>query len=216
MAKVVNEDVYKAIDAINKQIQAIVKAGEKGTINVTLVLNDYMNLIHTHIPAAMDKFILLDTEKTPRTYPIQISKSVEAQNTLSLEQLAPIKKLPTIGKYREEKRKKTAEYLGKQPSEVTTAEIKKYTDDEALVRSAEDSRGKINYNAEDYSLMTTQGTKSYEELADVVRRYEGQLQKEKEQLEGVQVNYDKEHANAVVTNRTSTAIRRAGAGDMVR
>ena len=216
MAKVVNEDVYKAIDAINKQIAAIVKAGEKGTINVSLVLNDYMNLIHTHIPAAMDKFILLDTEKTPRTYPIQISKSVEAQNTLSLEQLAPIKKLPTIGQYREEKRQKTAEFLGKKPSEVTNAEIKQYTDDEALVRSAEDSRGKINYNEEDYKLMTTQGTKSYAELADVVRRYEGQLQKDKEKLNGVQVNYDTEHAGAVAANRASATGRRAGAGDMVR
>lgn len=217
MAKVVNEDVYKAIDAINKQIQAIVKAGEKGTINVSLVLNDYMNLIHTHIPAAMDKFILIDTQDTPRTYPIQISKSTDAQNTLTLEQLAPIKKLPTIGKYREEKRKKTAEYLGKNPADVTTAEIKKYTDDEATVRNAEEKgTGKIHYNADDYDLMTTPGTKSYEELAEVVRRYEGQLQQEKEQLEGVQVNYDKEHAGAVAANRASATSRRTGAGDMVR
>ena len=73
MAKVVNEDVYKAIDAVNKQIQAIVKAGEKGTINVSLIMQDYVNVIHSVIPASMDKFILLDTAETPRTYPIQIS-----------------------------------------------------------------------------------------------------------------------------------------------
>ena len=146
MAKVVNEDVYKAIDAVNKQIQAIVKAGEKGTINVSLILQDYVNVIHSAIPAAMDKFILMDTAETPRTYPIQISKSAEAQLTLSTDQLARIKKLPTIGKYREEKRRKVAAELGKDPSKVTNAEIKQYTDDEALVRAAEDSRGKLRYN----------------------------------------------------------------------
>lgn len=216
MAKVVNEDVYKAIDAVNKQIQAIVKAGEKGTINVSLILQDYVNVIHSAIPAAMDKFILMDTAETPRTYPIQISKSAEAQLTLSTDQLARIKKLPTIGKYREEKRRKVAAELGKDPSKVTNAEIKQYTDDEALVRAAEDSRGKLRYNDDDYSFMITQGTKSYAELAEVVRRYEGQLEEDKQRLNGVQADYDTEHAAQLAANRTSAASRRAGAGDMVR
>lgn len=216
MAKVVNEDVYKAIDAVNKQIQAIVKAGEKGTINVSLIMQDYVNVIHSVIPASMDKFILLDTPETPRTYPIQISKSAEAQLTLSTDQLARIKKLPTIGKYREEKRKKVAAELGKDPSKVTNAEIKQYTDDEAIVRAAEDSRGKLRYNDDDYSFMVTQGTKSYAELAEVVRRYEGQLEEDKQKLNGVQADYDTEHATQLAANRTSATSRRAGAGDMVR
>lgn len=216
MAKVVNEDVYKAIDAVNKQIQAIVKAGEKGTINVSLIMQDYVNVIHSVIPAAMDKFILLDTPETPRTYPIQISKSTEAQLTLSTDMLARIKKLPTIGKYREEKRRKVAAELGKDPSKVTNAEIKQYTDDEALVRAAEDSRGKLRYNDDDYSFMVTQGTKSYAELAEVVRRYEGQLEEDKQKLNGVQADYDTEHATQLAANRASAASRRAGAGDMVR
>lgn len=216
MAKVVNEDVYKAIDAVNKQIQAIVKAGEKGTINVSLVMQDYVNIIHSVIPSSMDKFILLDTEQTPRTYPIQISKSTEAQLTLSTDQLARIKKLPTIGKYREEKRRKVAAELGKDPSKVTTAEIKQYTDDEALVRAAEDSRGKLRYNDDDYQFMITQGTKSYKELADVVRRYEGQLEEDKQKLEGVQADYDTEHAKNLAASRASATSRRAGTSDMVR
>lgn len=220
MAKVVNEDVYKAIDAVNKQIQAIVKAGEKGTINVSLIMQDYINVIHSAIPAAMDKFILIDTPETPRTYPIQISKSVEAQNTLTVDQLSRIKKLDTIGKYREKKRKAAAEALGKKPSEVTNAEIKQYTDDEATVRNAEDSRGKIKYNDEDYSTMITPGTKSYAELAEIVRRYEGELQKETDNLESVQADYDKQHAaelsRTTATVRPSATGRRAGAGDMVR
>ena len=216
MAKVVNEDVYKAIDAVNKQIQAIVKAGEKGTINVSMILQDYVNVIHSVIPASMDKFILLDTPETPRTYPIQISKSAEAQLTLSTDMLARIKKLPTIGKYREEKRRKVAAELGKDPSKVTNAEIKRYTDDEALVRAAEDSRGKLRYNDDDYSFMVTQGTKSYAELAEVVRRYEGQLEQDKQQLMGVQADYDTEHATQLAANRASATSRRAGAGDMVR
>lgn len=216
MAKVVNEDVYKAIDAVNKQIQAIVKAGEKGTINVSMILQDYVNVIHSVIPASMDKFILLDTPETLRTYPIQISKSAEAQLTLSTDMLARIKKLPTIGKYREEKRRKVAAELGKKPNEVTNAEIKQYTDDEALVRAAEDSRGKLRYNDDDYSFMVTQGTKSYAELAEVVRRYEGQLEEDKQKLNGVQADYDTEHATQLAANRTSATSRRTGAGDMVR
>lgn len=215
MAKIVNEDVYKAIDAVNKQIQAIVKAGEKGTINVSLVMNDYVNMIHSVLKASkgLDEFILLDTAETPRTYPIQISKSAKAQQMITPEMMARIKKLPTIGKYREEKRKKVAAELGKDPSKVTNAEIKQYTDDEALVRAAEDSRGKIKYNADDYAEMIQPGTKSYAELAQIVRNYENRLGQEKQQLQEVASIYDAEHANAI---RTSAASRRAGAGDMVR
>ena len=215
MAKVVNEDVYKAIDAVNKQIQAIVKAGEKGTINVSLVMNDYVNMIHSVLKASkgLDEFILLNTAETPRTYPIQISKSVKAQQMITPEMMARIKKLPTIGKYREEKRKKVAAELGKDPSKVTNAEIKQYTDDEALVRAAEDSRGKIKYNADDYAEMIQPGTKSYAELAQIVRNYESRLGQEKQQLQEVVSIYDAEHATSI---RTSAASRRAGAGDMVR
>lgn len=215
MAKVVNADVYKAIDAVNKQIQAIVKAGEKGTINVSLVMNDYVNMIHSVLKASkgLDEFILLDTAETPRTYPIQISKSVKAQQMITPEMMQRIKNLPTIGKYREEKRKKVAAELGKDPSKVTNAEIKQYTDDEALVRAAEDSRGKIKYNADDYAEMIQPGTKSYAELAQIVRNYENRLGQEQQQLQEVVSIYDAEHANAI---RTSAASRRAGAGDMVR
>lgn len=215
MAKVVNADVYKAIDAVNKQIQAIVKAGEKGTINVSLVMNDYVNMIHSvlKVSKGLDEFILLDTAETPRTYPIQISKSVKAQQMITPEMMQRIKNLPTIGKYREEKRKKVAAELGKDPSKVTNAEIKQYTDDEALVRAAEDSRGKIKYNADDYAEMIQPGTKSYAELAQIVRNYENRLGQEQQQLQEVASIYDAEHANAI---RTSAASRRAGAGDMVR
>ena len=221
MAKVVNADAYKAIDAVNKQIQAIVKAGEKGTINVSLVLNDYVNMIHSVLKASkgLDEFILLDTAETPRTYPIQISKSVKAQQMITPEMMARIKNLPTIGKYREEKRKKVAAELGKDPSKVTNAEIKQYTDDEALVRAAEDSRGKIKYNADDYAEMIQPGTKSYAELTQIVRNYENRLGQEKQQLKEVASLYDTEHANELAAQsavRASAASRRAGAGDMVR
>ena len=210
MTKVVNADIYKAIDAINKQIQAIVKAGEKGTINVNLVMNDYQNMLRAVIP---DNLLLIDTPDTPRTYPIQISKSVEAQNTLQPQMLQRIKNLPTIGQYRQEAREAVARELGIPADQVTNAQIKKYTDDRETVRNAEDSRGKIHYNADDYAAMIQPGTKSYAELAEIVRRYEGQLQKQNNQLGQVATNYDKQHANAI---RASATGRRAGAGDMVR
>lgn len=210
MAKVVNADIYKAIDAINKQIQAIVKAGEKGTINVNLVMNDYQNMLRAVIP---DNLLLIDTPDTPRTYPIQISKSVEAQNTLQPQMLRRIKSLPTIGQYRQEAREAVARELGISPDQVTNAQIKQYTDDRETVRNAEDSRGKIHYNADDYAEMVQPGTKSYAELAEIVRRYEGQLQEQNNQLGQVATNYDRQHANAI---RASATGRRAGAGDMVR
>lgn len=210
MAKVVNADIYKAIDAINKQIQAIVKAGEKGTINVNLVMNDYQNMLRAVIP---DNLLLIDTPDTPRTYPIQISKSVEAQNTLQPQMLQRIKSLPTIGQYRQEAREAVARELGIPVEQVTNAQIKQYTDDRETVRNAEDSRGKIHYNADDYAEMVQPGTKSYAELAEIVRRYEGQLQEQNNQLGQVATNYDRQHANAI---RASATGRRAGAGDMVR
>ena len=210
MAKVVNADIYKAIDAINKQIQAIVKAGEKGTINVNLVMNDYQNMLRAVIP---DNLLLIDTPDTPRTYPIQISKSVEAQNTLQPQMLQRIKNLPTIGQYRQEAREAVARELGIPADQVTNAQIKQYTDDRETVRNAEDSRGKIHYNADDYAEMVQPGTKSYAELAEIVRRYEGQLQEQNNQLGQVATNYDRQHANAI---RASATGRRAGAGDMVR
>ena len=64
--------------------------------------------------------------------------------------------------------------------------------------------------------MTTPGTKSYAELADVVRRYEGQLEEDKQKLEGVQTDYDTEHAKNLAASRASATSRRAGASDMVR
>ena len=210
MAKVVNADIYKAIDAINKQIQAIVKAGEKGTINVNLVMNDYQNMLRAVIP---DNLLLIDTPDTQRTYPIQISKSVEAQNTLQPQMLQRIKNLPTIGQYRQEAREAVARELGIPADQVTNEQIKKYTDDRETVRNAEDSRGKIHYNADDYAEMVQPGTKSYAELAEIVRRYEGKLQDQNNQLGQVATNYDRQHANAI---RTSATGRRAGAGDMVR
>lgn len=210
MAKVVNADIYKAIDAINKQIQAIVKAGEKGTINVNLVMNDYQNMLRAVIP---DNLLLIDTPDTPRTYPIQISKSVEAQNTLQPQMLQRIKNLPTIGQYRQEAREAVARELGIPADQVTNAQIKQYTDDRETVRNAEDSRGKIHYNADDYAEMVQPGTKSYAELAEIVRRYEGQLQEQNNQLGQVATNYDRQHANAI---RASATGRRACAGDMVR
>ena len=210
MAKVVNADIYKAIDAINKQIQAIVKAGEKGTINVNLVMNDYQNMLRAVIP---DNLLLIDTPDTPRTYPIQISKSVEAQNTLQPQMLQRIKNLPTIGQYKQEARETVARELGIPADQVTNAQIKQYTDDRETVRNAEDSRGKIHYNADDYAEMVQPGTKSYAELAEIVRRYEGQLQEQNNQLGQVATNYDRQHANAI---RASATGRRAGAGDMVR
>lgn len=210
MAKVVNADIYKAIDAINKQIQAIVKAGEKGTINVNLVMNDYQNMLRAVIP---DNLLLIDTPDTPRTYPIQISKSVEAQNTLQPQMLQRIKNLPTIGQYRQEAREAVARELGIPADQVTNEQIKQYTDDRETVRNAEDSRGKIHYNADDYAEMVQPGTKSYAELAEIVRRYEGQIQEQNNQLGQVATNYDRQHANAI---RASATGRRAGAGDMVR
>lgn len=210
MAKVVNADIYKAIDAINKQIQAIVKAGEKGTINVNLVMNDYQNMLRAVIP---DNLLLIDTPDTPRTYPIQISKSVEAQNTLQPQMLQRIKNLPTIGQYRQEAREAVARELGIPVEQVTNEQIKQYTDDRETVRNAEDSRGKIHYNADDYAEMVQPGTKSYAELAEIVRRYEGQIQEQNNQLGQVATNYDRQHANAI---RASATGRRAGAGDMVR
>ena len=210
MAKVVNADIYKAIDAINKQIQAIVKAGEKGTINVNLVMNDYQNMLRAVIP---DNLLLIDTPDTPRTYPIQISKSVEAQNTLQPQMLQRIKNLPTIGQYRQEAREAVARELGIPADQVTNEQIKQYADDRETVRNAEDSRGKIHYNADDYAEMVQPGTKSYAELAEIVRRYEGQIQEQNNQLGQVATNYDRQHANAI---RASATGRRAGAGDMVR
>ena len=201
MAVVTNPAIYKQIDRINKQILGVSKAEKY--VNTEILMRQYQQVLQSALPA---EYIKMSKKGV-----IQISKSKAAQAALSPEMLERIEGLQTAGEYKAEIMNAVAEEEGITPEEVTIDQMREYSDDMTTVRNAEDAHGKINYNADDASIMQAGGVKSYKELAEVVRRYEDQLAKEKAEKAKAAAEYDAEHANS-----TSKAKRRKSASDQVR
>lgn len=201
MAVVVNADIYKQIDRINKRIQKIAEANEM--FNTDLLLQKYHQVLSAVVPPNLLK---------QGKYGLTISKSKEAQSTLTQEQLKRIESMETIGEFKQELLQAAMEETGKTAEGVTIEDMKEVSDDIQTVRDAEDMHGKINYNADDAGFMQEGGTKSYKELAAVVRRYQAQLAQEQKTQNKVVADYDAEH----ITSRASKASRRSGASDKVR
>lgn len=201
MAVVTNPAIYKQIDRINKQILGVSKAEKY--VNTEILMRQYQQVLQSALPA---EYIKMSKKGV-----IQISKSKAAQAALTPEMLERIEGLQTAGEYKAEILNAVAEEEGISPEEVTIDQMREYSDDMTTVRNAEDAHGKINYNADDASIMQAGGVKSYKELAEVVRRYEDQLAKEKAEKAKAAAEYDAEHASS-----TSKAKRRTSASDQVR
>lgn len=201
MAVVVNSDIYKQIDRINKRLLGISKAEKY--VNTELLQRQYQQVIESAIPS---NYIRMNKNDV-----IQISKSKAAQLNLTQEQLERIEALDTAGEYKAEMLKGVAEEEGITPEEVTLDQFRQYSDDVTTVREAENAHGKIEYTEDSAAFMAETGTKSYKDLARVVREYQEQLNKEEETKSKVAAAYDAEHANS-----TSKTKRRTGASDRVR
>lgn len=201
MAVVTNPAIYKQIDRINKQILGVAKAEKY--VNTEILMRQYQQVLQSALPA---EYIKMSKKGV-----IQISKSKAAQAALTPEMLERIEGLQTAGEYKAEILNAVAEEEGITPEEVTIDQMREYSDDMTTVRNAEDAHGKINYNADDASIMQAGGVKSYKELAEVVRRYEDQLAKEKAEKAKAAAEYDAEHASS-----TSKTKRRKSTSDQVR
>lgn len=184
MATVVNLDIYKQIDRINKRLENILKQANK--LESDYLVNKYQDVLNAAIPS--------DFLRTGK-YGLNISKSKAAQQTLTQEQLDRLEALPTPGDFEAEILKNTAEEYGESVEDVTIEEMREYMDDVETVRNAEDNHGHIQYSEEYSQFMQKKGSKSYSELAEVVRNYERSLNQESNAKRQVTSNYDSEHAN---------------------
>ena len=186
MATVVNADIYKQIDRINKRLENILKQADK--LESDYLVNKYQDVLNAAIPS--------DFLRTGK-YGLSISKSKAAQQTLTQEQLDRLEALPTPGDFEAEILKNTAEEYGESVEDVTIEEMREYMDDVETVRNAEDNHGHIQYSEEYSQFMQEKGSKSYSELAEVVRNYERSLNQESNAKRQVTSNYDSEHANSL-------------------
>ena len=200
MATVVNADIYKQIDRINKRIEQAARADK--LLEVDLILPKYEAVLRAAIKPEYLK---------QGKYGLTISKSKAAQQNISSEMLNRIEALPTPGEYKADILKGAAEETGKDVDDVTIDEMQDYADDVQTVRDAEDSHGHIQYSEEYREFMQSPGTKSYAELAEAVRAYEQKLQTEETEQKKIVSDYDAEHSKGLFESRGSS-----GAGNKVR
>lgn len=202
MAVVVNSEIYKQIDRINKRLEQATKADE--LLEVNLLRSQYDAVLRAAIPAEYIR---------QGKYGLIISKSKAAQEALKPEMLERLEALPTAGEFKQDVMQNAAEETGKDIEDVTIEDMKDYADDIQTVKDAEDKYHKIKYTDDDAATMTAEGTKSYAELAKIVRNYEKSLKEEKQQKEKRRKvsSYDKQHATGTAKARRSTS-----AGDRVR
>ena len=205
MASISNATMYQQIDRFDKRLESIKAADE--LFNTELLQRQYEQVLRSAIP---DEFLFRDKKGT-----LKISKSKAAQEAITPEMLDRIETMQTAGEYKQELLQEVMEETGETAEEVTIEEMRELSDDVQTVRDAEDNHGKINYNADDASFMQQEGTKSYHELAEVVRNYEQKLKEEKRKSKVVAKN-DAEHAANAKTVRATKTRKRAGASDQVR
>ena len=200
MATVVNADIYKQIDRINKRIEQAARADK--LLEVDLIRPKYEAVLRAAVKPEFLK---------QGKYGLTISKSKAAQQNITSDMLNRIEALPTVGEYKADILKGTVEETGKDIEDVTIEDMQEYADDVQTVRDAEDSHGKIHYTEEYKELMQSPGTKSYAELAEAVRAYEKKLQTEETKEKKVVSDYDTEHSTGLLESRGST-----GASNKVR
>lgn len=207
MAVVINSDIYKQIDRLNKRLENIYKADKD--FNTALLQEQYESVLRSAIPA---EFL----SRNKKGY-LVISKSKKAQEILSSAALSRIETMQTAGEYKQELLQEVMEETGKDAEDVTIEEMRELSDDVQTVHDAQDRNGKINYNADDASFMQQSGTKSYHELAEVIRNYEKSLKEEKKKKKNKVVSKnDADHAANAKTIRATKARQRRSASDQVR
>lgn len=200
MATVVNADIYKQIDRINKRIEQAARADR--LLEVDLIRPKYEAVLR----AAIKPEYLRDGK-----YGLTISKSKEAQQNITPEMLSRIEALSTPGEYKADILKGAADETGKDVEDVTFEDMQDYADDVQTVRDAEDSHGKIHYSEEYRVFMESPGTKMYADLAEAVRAYKQKLQTEETEQKKVVSEYDAEHSKGLFERRGGT-----GASNKVR
>ena len=202
MATVVNSDIYKQIDRLNKRMENAIKQADK--LQTQELVNKYENVMRAAIP----KEFLSRNKKDI----LIISKSKLAQTTITQDMLDRIEGLQSPGSFESDVLKATASETGQTVEDVTIEEMQEYLDDKQTVEEAEDAKGKIHYSEEYSSIMQTKGSKTYKELAEVVRAYEA---KENENISAdhrpkkVVTDYDSNHAKGLskIRNGRSTSNR---------
>lgn len=202
MATVVNSDIYKQIDRLNKRMENAIKQADK--LQTQELVNKYENVMRAAIP----KEFLSRNKKDI----LIISKSKLAQTTITQDMLDRIEGQQSPGSFESDVLKATASETSQSVEDVTIEEMQEYLDDKQTVEEAEDAKGKIHYSEEYSSIMKAKGSKTYKELAEVVRAYKAKENENKSadhRPKKVVTDYDSNHAKGLskIRNGRSTSNR---------
>lgn len=190
MATVVNRDIYKQIDRLNKRMENAVKQADK--LQTQELVNKYEDVMRAAVP---EQFLSRNKKGI-----LIISKSKMAQTTITQDMLDRIEGLQSPGSFESDVLKATASETGQNVEDVTIEEMQKYLADKQTVEKAEDAKGKIHYSEEYSSIMQAKGSKTYKELAEVVRAYEAKENENKSadhRPKKVVTDYDSNHAKGL-------------------
>ena len=199
MPKYKSTAAYRATDAANKQIKAVYR-----TFGPDSELYEmYVNKLTASLPAGsvhVSKGGLIQISKGAKNMPTaaQIKKarkglpSVKQAKATYKRDIAE-EKLYVSGK------KVTEVDIQREAKSVSDEEVKSYVDAKSYVRSQEDSRGKLRYDASVTDLMATAGAKSYELLRAILEegetRANAEAQKENTNAAAVEGSYKNGGAN---------------------
>ena len=200
MAKYKSTAAYRAADTLNKQIKAVYEAfgGDSEVYQL------YVNRITAELPAGavhMGKggYIQLSKGKASGASARQINKAkyglpdVKRAKGTYKRQIAEERLAEGGNLY------PTESEIKKEAKTVTEEEVKQYIDDKSFVKSYEDSKHKLKYDASVADLMKTAGAKSYELLAAILRegelRSNAEAQNEADNANRVENSYETGKAN---------------------
>ena len=191
MATVINSDIYKQIDRLNKRMENAIKQADK--LQTQELVNKYENVMRAAIP---EEFLSRNKKDI-----LIISKSKLAQTTITQDMLDRIEGLQSPGSFESDVLKATASETGQSVEDVTIEEMQEYLDDKQTVEEAEDAKGKLHYTEEYSSIMQAKGSKTYKELAEVVRAYEAKNSDDNKTVDHrpkkVVTDYDSNHAKGL-------------------
>ena len=192
MPKYKSTAAYRATNAANKQIKAVY-----GTFGPDSELYEmYVNKLTASLPAG--------SVHVSKGGFIQISKGANMPTAAQIKKarkgLTSVKQAKATYKrdIAEEKlyvsgKKVTEVDIQREAKSVSDEEVKSYVDAKSYVRSQEDSRGKLRYDASVTDLMATAGAKSYELLRAILEegetRANAEAQKESTNTAAVEGSY---------------------------
>lgn len=219
MPKYKSTAAYRAADTLNKQIKAIYT--EFGPESEVYQL--YVNRLTAALPAGTTHvskggFLQVSKAKDSGLTAAQIKKAKRGEPSkgpkeTTLSGRMKDKPLPSVKEAKTKYKRQIAEeklaekgntaptesQIQKEAKQVSDEQVKEYVDNKSFVKSYEDSKHKLKYDASVAELMATPGAKSYDLLAAILQegelRSNAEAQEEAANAGAVEAGYEKGRAN---------------------